>query len=146
MMRQVNLAKTPRLRRNEQSDKAATHSNITRNAKRPFLQAPIAKDRQLQLHCTRHTQTSFTIGSRGKTRIRRGFGSARSKEDFRRDAIERSVLIFKYAPKEEQLQVVEHVAEQKDCVLLAPCGRGKTLAYFLPMVISSIVSLSSFCH
>jgi len=31
--------------------------------------------------------------------------------------------------------VVEHVAEQKDCVLLAPCGWGKTLAYFLPMVI-----------
>lgn len=31
--------------------------------------------------------------------------------------------------------MVEHVAEQKDCVLLAPCGWGKTLAYFLPMVI-----------
>ncbi|KAK5799063.1 P-loop containing nucleoside triphosphate hydrolase protein [Linnemannia elongata] len=57
------------------------------------------------------------------------------KEQFRRDAIERSLLYFEYAPKEEQLQVVEHVAEQKDCVLLAPCGWGKTLAYFLPMVI-----------
>ncbi|KAF8907383.1 hypothetical protein BGZ58_006196, partial [Dissophora ornata] len=56
-------------------------------------------------------------------------------EHFRRDAIERSRLFFKYAPKEEQLQVVEHVAQQKDCVLLAPCGWGKTLAYFLPMVI-----------
>jgi len=44
-------------------------------------------------------------------------------------------LFFKYAPKEEQLQVVEHVAEQKDCVLLAPCGWGKTLAFFLPIVI-----------
>lgn len=31
--------------------------------------------------------------------------------------------------------MVELVAEQKDCVLLAPCGWGKTLAYFLPMVI-----------
>lgn len=31
--------------------------------------------------------------------------------------------------------MVEHVAEQKDCILLAPCGWGKTLVYFLPMVI-----------
>lgn len=31
--------------------------------------------------------------------------------------------------------MVKHVAEQKDCVLLAPCRWGKTLAYFLPMVI-----------
>ncbi|KAK3841878.1 MAG: P-loop containing nucleoside triphosphate hydrolase protein [Linnemannia gamsii] len=77
----------------------------------------------------RHTQTTFAIESTRKSRIRHGF------EHFRRDAIERSRLFFKYAPKEEQLQVVEHVAEQKDCVLLAPCGWGKTLAYFLPMVI-----------
>ena len=31
--------------------------------------------------------------------------------------------------------MLEHVARQEDCVLLAPCGWGKTLAYFLPMVM-----------
>lgn len=27
------------------------------------------------------------------------------------------------------------MAEQRDCLLIAPCGWGKTLAFFLPMVL-----------
>lgn len=42
---------------------------------------------------------------------------------------------FGCSPKEEQIQVVEHVWQQKDCLLLAPCGWGKTLVFSLPMVI-----------
>jgi len=40
---------------------------------------------------------------------------------------------------------LNHIAQKKDCVLIAPCGWGKTLAFFLPMVywpnsITAIIS------
>lgn len=42
--------------------------------------------------------------------------------------------IFKCDPKAEQLQVLVNISNKKDTILIAPCGWGKSLAFFLPMV------------
>lgn len=43
--------------------------------------------------------------------------------------------VFGVEPKPEQLMVAEHVCQGKDCILIAGCGWGKTLAYFLPLAL-----------
>ena len=40
-------------------------------------------------------------------------------------------------PKPEQLEVLECIAARRDCVLIAPTGWGKTLAYTLPLLLWS---------
>lgn len=43
--------------------------------------------------------------------------------------------VFGFAPKSEQRQVAEHIGRGEDCILVAGCGWGKTLAYFLPLIL-----------
>ena len=43
--------------------------------------------------------------------------------------------VFGVDPKPEQLQVIESIALKRDCVLIAGTGWGKTLVYFLPLVL-----------
>jgi len=43
--------------------------------------------------------------------------------------------VFGFKPKVEQRQVAEHIGRGEDCILIAGCGWGKTLAYFLPLVL-----------
>src|ERR1700761_9119965 len=43
--------------------------------------------------------------------------------------------IFGYTPKPEQQIVVEHIGRGEDCILIAGCGWGKTLTYFLPLAL-----------
>lgn len=50
------------------------------------------------------------------------------------DAIEQCREVFGFPPKDLQLQVVGHIGRGEDCILIARCGWGKTLVYFLPLV------------
>jgi len=50
------------------------------------------------------------------------------------DAIEQCKEAFGFAPKDLQLQVVEHIGRGEDCILIARCGWGKSLVFFLPLV------------
>lgn len=43
--------------------------------------------------------------------------------------------VFGYTPKPEQRKVAEHIGRGEDCILIAGCGWGKTLAYFLPLIL-----------
>jgi RecQ family ATP-dependent DNA helicase len=43
--------------------------------------------------------------------------------------------VFGYEPKEQQEVVVQHIGRGEDCILIAGCGWGKTLTYFLPLVL-----------
>src|SRR5690554_5308511 len=43
--------------------------------------------------------------------------------------------VFGFTPKPEQRMVTEHIGRGEDCILIAGCGWGKTLAYFLPLVL-----------
>ncbi|KAG0256442.1 hypothetical protein DFQ27_005743 [Actinomortierella ambigua] len=43
--------------------------------------------------------------------------------------------VFQCTPKEAHLQVMACMVEKRDCVMIAPCGWGKTLSFFLPMVV-----------
>ncbi|KAG0221396.1 hypothetical protein BGW42_007766, partial [Actinomortierella wolfii] len=40
-------------------------------------------------------------------------------------------------PKEEQLDVADCIARKKDCILIADCGWGKSLAFFIPLILWS---------
>lgn len=42
---------------------------------------------------------------------------------------------FKVPPKAFQLKVVEHIGRGEDCILIAGCGWGKSLVYFLPLAL-----------
>ncbi|ORY96100.1 P-loop containing nucleoside triphosphate hydrolase protein [Lobosporangium transversale] len=42
---------------------------------------------------------------------------------------------FGLTPKEDQIKVIQCIDQGTDCVLIAPCGWGKTLVYFLPPVL-----------
>ncbi|KAI7822050.1 P-loop containing nucleoside triphosphate hydrolase protein, partial [Gamsiella multidivaricata] len=48
---------------------------------------------------------------------------------------ERCETIFGFTPKPEQRMVAEHIGRGEDCILIAGCGWGKTLAYFLPLIL-----------
>ncbi|GJJ74175.1 hypothetical protein EMPS_06533 [Entomortierella parvispora] len=52
-----------------------------------------------------------------------------------KEAIQACRKRFHHSPKEEQLRVVKHIYNKQDCLLLAPCGWGKTLVFSLPMVM-----------
>jgi superfamily II DNA helicase RecQ len=43
--------------------------------------------------------------------------------------------VFGFIPKAEQRKVAEHIGRGEDVILIAGCGWGKTLAYFLPLVL-----------
>ncbi|KAF9945975.1 hypothetical protein BGZ72_000799 [Mortierella alpina] len=43
--------------------------------------------------------------------------------------------VFGFPPKPEQRTVAEHIGRGEDCMLIAGCGWGKPLAYFLPLVL-----------
>lgn len=43
--------------------------------------------------------------------------------------------VFGFFPKDEQREVVKHIGRGEDCILIAGCGWGKTLAYFLPLAL-----------
>ncbi|KAK5820997.1 P-loop containing nucleoside triphosphate hydrolase protein [Linnemannia elongata] len=43
--------------------------------------------------------------------------------------------VFEVPAKPEQLEVVSALARRQDCILIAGCGWGKTLVYFLPLVL-----------
>jgi hypothetical protein len=51
------------------------------------------------------------------------------------DAIQQCKDAFGFAPKDLQLRVVEHIGRGEDCILIARCGWGKSLVYFLPLVL-----------
>ncbi|KAF9315351.1 hypothetical protein BG006_003775 [Podila minutissima] len=50
------------------------------------------------------------------------------------EAISHCQQVFKCTPKEEQLAVMTHIVAKIDCILIAPCGWGKSLGFYLPMV------------
>ncbi|KAI7818765.1 P-loop containing nucleoside triphosphate hydrolase protein [Gamsiella multidivaricata] len=50
------------------------------------------------------------------------------------DASERCLRTFKVSPKPLQLEVARKIGQGEDCVLIAGCGWGKTLVYFLPLI------------
>ena len=51
------------------------------------------------------------------------------------DTQERCLDVFAVHPKPEQLEVVAAMARGEDCILIAGCGWGKSLVYFLPLVL-----------
>lgn len=51
------------------------------------------------------------------------------------DAVQQCIGVFGFAPKDLQLQVVEHIVRGEDCVLIARCGWGRSLVYFLSLVL-----------
>jgi hypothetical protein len=51
------------------------------------------------------------------------------------EAILRCLHTFNVPPKLKQLEVVSALARRQDCILIAGCGWGKTLVYFLPLII-----------
>ncbi|KAF9200839.1 hypothetical protein BGZ59_003066, partial [Podila verticillata] len=51
------------------------------------------------------------------------------------DGDEQCERVFGFIPKSEQWKVVEHIGRGDDCILIAGCGWGKTLAYFLLLVL-----------
>ncbi|KAG0211848.1 ATP-dependent DNA helicase sgs1 [Mortierella sp. GBA30] len=55
----------------------------------------------------------------------------------REDAIRKCIEVFGYPPKDKQLEVVERISQGQDTILIAGCGWGKTLVYFLPLVLWS---------
>ncbi|KFH62152.1 hypothetical protein MVEG_11791 [Podila verticillata NRRL 6337] len=61
---------------------------------------------------------------------------ANSIETFdQQEARSRCLKVFKVVPKPEQLEVVAAMARRQDCILIAGCGWGKTLVYFLPLIL-----------
>ncbi|KAI7825317.1 P-loop containing nucleoside triphosphate hydrolase protein, partial [Gamsiella multidivaricata] len=53
----------------------------------------------------------------------------------REEAIKRCQDVFHITPKDLQLDVVECIGTGRDCILIAGCGWGKSLVYFLPTVL-----------
>jgi RecQ family ATP-dependent DNA helicase len=51
------------------------------------------------------------------------------------DVIKRCEAIFGLTPKDEQLQVLEYIKDGQDCILAAGCGWGKSLVFFLPLIL-----------
>jgi RecQ family ATP-dependent DNA helicase len=51
------------------------------------------------------------------------------------NALSQCLKVFKVLPKKEQLEVVSALARRQDCILIAGCGWGKTLVYFLPLIL-----------
>ncbi|KAG0242698.1 ATP-dependent DNA helicase Q4, partial [Mortierella polycephala] len=51
------------------------------------------------------------------------------------DAVQRCQEVFQVTPKDLQLKVAEFIGGGQDCILIAGCGWGKTLVYFLPLVL-----------
>ncbi|KAK3812109.1 MAG: P-loop containing nucleoside triphosphate hydrolase protein [Benniella sp.] len=51
------------------------------------------------------------------------------------DAISQCQTMFGVTPKAQQLEVVECIGRGQDVILIAGCGWGKTLVYFLPLVL-----------
>lgn len=61
--------------------------------------------------------------------------SDRHMPNVREEMISKCEEIFKVTPKDLQLDVVECIGQGQDCILIAGCGWGKTLVYFLPLVL-----------
>jgi superfamily II DNA helicase RecQ len=51
------------------------------------------------------------------------------------DHQEQCHVVFKVFAKEVQLMVVMHIGRSEDCILIAGCGWGKSLVYFLPLAL-----------
>jgi len=50
------------------------------------------------------------------------------------DTVAICTQFFGFPPKKKQIEVVENIALRKDCILVAGCGWGKSLTYFLPLL------------
>ncbi|KAG0281984.1 Bloom syndrome protein [Linnemannia gamsii] len=70
--------------------------------------------------------------------------------DYPGNARDQCLEVFKHEPKPEQESIAQRIGRGEDCVLIAGCGWGKTLAYFLLLalwrhrdivIISPLVSL-----
>ncbi|KAI7818767.1 P-loop containing nucleoside triphosphate hydrolase protein [Gamsiella multidivaricata] len=61
--------------------------------------------------------------------------AAHRKRQLPEDTAQICQAAFGYRPRAEQIQVVEMLGRMKDCILIAGTGWGKTLVYFLPLLI-----------
>ncbi|KAG0301762.1 hypothetical protein BGZ98_008069 [Dissophora globulifera] len=51
------------------------------------------------------------------------------------NTVKRCEAVFQVTPKDLQLDVIGCIGCGQDCVLIAGCGWGKTLVYFLPLIL-----------